>query len=271
MHDEIITGEAVLVEARPAGVMTRVAATLIDIIFYAGVALGLWLVFLRLLFQVNQSQGMTLITVTIVSIVVIAPTTFEVATRGRSPGKYVMGTRVVRDDGGPVAFRHALTRSLVGFVEIYLTAGILAFGTSVANTRSKRVGDYLAGTYVTRVRGSEVRDRPILCPPELAKWAADADLRMLPSTTTLWARTFLARTHTLTPAARASMAQSLAAEVERYVAPRPPAGTHPERFLAAVVATRRDREYATGLARMGAERLAESQTRGLPHGVWDAY
>lgn len=265
--DQIITGEAVIVEARPAGVMTRVAATLIDILFYFAVALLLWVVFIRLTLGMNQAQGTTLAIVTLVSVVVIAPTTFELVTRGRSPGKFVMGTRVVRDDGGPVSFRHSLIRSLVGFVEIYLSAGILAFSTSIANGRSKRIGDFLAGTYVTRVRGTDQRDRPILCPPELERWAADADMRMLPSDTALWARSFLARTHTLTPAARTRMGQALAAEVEQYVAPRPPAGTHPERFLAAVVATRRDREFATGLARL--ERR-NSAPRELPHGIRDA-
>lgn len=271
LYDQIITGEAVVIEARPAGVMTRVLATLIDIAFYVSLAGLLWAVFIRLLITANMAQGMTVAIVTLVGVVVVLPTSFEVTTRGRSPGKYVMGTRVVRDDGGPVAFRHTLIRSLVGFIEIYLTAGILAFYTSVSNPRSKRVGDFLAGTYVTRVRGTEQRDFPILCPPELESWAAAADMRMLPSSTTLWARTFLARTHTLTAAARTSMGQNLAAEVERFVAPRPPAGTHPERFLAAVVATRRDREYAIGVDRKARNADAEHRMGALPHGVLDAY
>ena len=42
------------------------------------------------------------------------PVGIEMLTRGRSAGKALLGLRVVRDDGGPVRFRQALTRGLVG-------------------------------------------------------------------------------------------------------------------------------------------------------------
>ncbi|NKY07564.1 RDD family protein, partial [Cellulomonas hominis] len=55
----------------------------------------------------------------------------------------------------------------------------------------------------------------------------------------------------------------------RYVAPGPPPGTHPEAFLAAVLATRRDRELAASTR--SAARVAHEAVllQRLPHGVPD--
>lgn len=249
----IVTGEAVSLESRPASVMTRALATLIDFAFY-----GLVLVLLALglsgqMARLNSAQAGTVAVVGIALLTVGVPTVVETVTRGRSLGKVVVGTRVVRDDGGPIRFRHALTRWSTGMVELFLTAGLLAFTVSMLGRRSKRLGDMLAGTYVARVRGVEETDYPLLLPPELAAWAANADMAALPDRVSLYARKYLARTATLSPQARSRLALSLAAEVEKYVSPPPPPGTHPERFLAAVLATRRDREYLVALRQRASE------------------
>jgi len=251
--DTIITGEAVSLESRPASVMTRALATLIDVGFYAVALLLLLLALSPQLGRLNSAQANTLVVVGIALLAVGVPTTVETVTRGRSLGKIVLGTRVVRDDGGPIRFRHALTRWSTAMVELFLTAGLLAFTVSMLGRRSKRLGDMLAGTYVARVRGVEEVDLPLLVPPELAAWAATADMAALPDRVSLHARKYLARTATLTPQARQRLGLSLAAEVERYVSPPPPPGTHPERFLAAVLATRRDREYLVALRQRAAE------------------
>ena len=66
-----------------------------------------------------------------------------------------------------------------------------------------------------------------------------------------------------------ALGSQLTSEVQRYVNPLPPAGTHPEAFLAAVLAERRDRELATRL-RAGERDAAESSLlKRLPHGVPD--
>src|SRR5262249_28225926 len=49
----------------------------------------------------------------IVAVVIVwigYPIVFESLSGGRTLGKLVMGLRVIRDDGGPIRFRHALTR-----------------------------------------------------------------------------------------------------------------------------------------------------------------
>jgi RDD domain protein len=150
---------------------------------------------------------------------------------------------VVRDDGGSIRFRHALVRTLLATIEIWLAYGVLASLACIVTRRGKRLGDLLAGTYVVHERSAIQTAPPVLMPPELAGWASQADLRALPGNLALVARTFLQRGSAMRPAPRARLSMQLAAAVEPYVAPPAPEGTHPERFLAAVLAERRDREY----------------------------
>ena len=49
-----------------------------------------------------------------------APIAVETLSHGRSLGKLACGLRVVRDDGGPIRFRHALVRGAIGVVEILM-------------------------------------------------------------------------------------------------------------------------------------------------------
>ena len=92
--------------------------------------------------------------VVFVGVIVGYPLLFETLTNGRTPGKMALGLRVVRDDGGAGRFRHALVRALVGVIEIW-TLPFVAILSSLASTKGKRVGDYLAGTVVVRERVPE--------------------------------------------------------------------------------------------------------------------
>jgi hypothetical protein len=81
-------------------------------------------------------------------------------------------------------------------------------------------------------------------PPPLASWARSADIASLPTGLALAVRQFLGRLPTLDPQARATIGTRLADQVSQYVAPAPPPGTPPEAYLAAVIASRRERDQA---------------------------
>lgn len=265
-----MTSEAVAIESRPASVMTRALATLIDFAFYGTIILLVFLGVADFLMRLNYAQGTTLQVITVAALAVGIPTAVETFTRGRSLGKIIVGTRVVRDDGGPITFRHAITRWSSGMLELVLSAGMIAFVFAMLSPRSKRLGDLMAGTYVARIRGVEEYEYPLIMPPELATWAATADMRSLPDKVSMYARKYLARTSTLTPQVRERLSLSLAAEVEKYVAPRPPSGTHPERFLAAVLVTRRDREFAVALAERENAAAELAALERLPYQIREA-
>jgi len=240
----VITGEAVALEVRAASAGLRILSGLIDYSLYAGGLVMSLLSWNKVsLSPSSEAIVIVLLSLTLLFWVLLLPLTIEVLSRGQSAGRLITGTRVVRDDGGSIRFRHALVRTLLATIEIWLAYGVLASLACIVTRRGKRLGDLLAGTYVVHERSAIQTAPPVLMPPELAGWASQADLRALPGNLALVARTFLQRGSAMRPAPRARLSMQLAAAGEAHVAPPAPEGTHPERFLAAVLAERRDREY----------------------------
>ena len=267
--DGIITGEGVVLDAQPTSAATRVLAALLDLVVLLVVLVVVLIAFSALSTGASEELGRILGVVLFATITVVIPTTVDTLTRGRSLGKLAMGIQIVRDDGGPIVFRQSFVRALVGVGELWLTVGSVALICSIVNPRGKRVGDILAGTYAVRVRGAAKVRTPVVMPPQLAHWARTADVGRLPDGLALSVRQFLGRAGTLHPASRVSLGSQLTSEAQRYVNPMPPAGTHPEAFLAAVLAERRDRELSARL-RAGERDAAESSLLArLPHGVPD--
>jgi uncharacterized RDD family membrane protein YckC len=255
LPEDLVTGEAVVLELRPASFATRALAMALDLAVQFGVYLGL-LVALGLGFDRLDDAALAAAVLTLtVTVLLVLPVTVETLTRGRSLGKLAAGLRVVRDDGGPIRFRQALVRGLAGLVEFYGTSGAVALIVSLTNIRGRRVGDMLAGTYVIRERAGTVRVPPVVMPPDLAAWARGADLGRIPDPLALAARQFLARSSRLHPTSRQRLGTQLAAELGRFVAPAPPQGTHPEAFVAAVLAERRERD----LSRLRADQAAAQE------------
>ncbi len=242
--EDVVTGEGVAVELPVAGTMIRAASGIIDLLVAVAllVAVG-WGVGL-LVADTSVAVATSLGLVGAVAVTVALPATVETLTRGRTLGKLALGLRVVRDDGGPVLARHCITRALVGFVEIWLPPfiGIPALVSSVLSSRSKRLGDVAAGTYVITQRSRMRLLAPPQMPPPLAQWAVAADVAALPAGLTVAVRQFLSRSTTLVPTSREPLGRELLAEVLRYVAPPPPPGFHAEYVLAAVISERRRRD-----------------------------
>lgn len=146
------------------------------------------------------------------SVLVVWPTAWEVATKGRSPGKMALGLRVVTVEGAPIRVRHALVRGLVGLVEIVLTFGILAVAVALGSQRFRRLGDHLAGTVVVRERGAgadRAQPRRFVPPPGWEPWAARLDTTRLTPDDYRLVRSFLLRAASLPVEARARLGRQI--------------------------------------------------------------
>ncbi|MET4059006.1 putative RDD family membrane protein YckC [Arthrobacter sp. UYP6] len=241
----IVTGEAVVLELRPASFAARALSSIIDVIALVVVLIGLLVLFGQTLGEsVDPALGQALILTIVVLVLVAAPVAVETLTRGKSLGRLAMGLRIVRDDGGAVRFRHCLIRGMTAVLEIYLTAGSLAFLVAMFNEKSKRIGDLMAGTYALRERVTAPPPQYVRMPPWLSSWAALADMGRFPDALSRRVSRFLSQAARLSPQARAARASELAVEVSALVSPQPPPGTLAEDFLSAVTAERRDRDYA---------------------------
>jgi uncharacterized RDD family membrane protein YckC len=255
----VVTGEAVQLDLRPATFASRAVSGTIDVLAQIALLIALFVVAARLGGSIDDAAQSAMFLTIVVLVLVGAPVTVETLTRGRTLGKLVMGLRTVRDDGGPIRFRHALVRGLLEFVEVFLLFGVPALFSSLASAQGKRLGDIAAGTYVVRERGAARPAPPAMMPPHLAGWAQYADIARLPDGMALAVRQFLGRAPSLHPGSRAALGTELADAVSRHVAPAPPAGTHPEAFLSAGLAERRRRD----VARLARERAARDHLAGV--------
>ena len=262
--DEVVTGEAVALDVRPASVVLRAAGTIIDWLLYLSLFLVSAIAVTWLIGDAtDDALARALLIAGLVFSILIVPMLVETVTTGRSLGKLVVGARIVRDDGGAIQLRHAFVRALVGVVEIYLTFGGLAVTTALLNARSKRLGDLLAGTYSQHERVARLPGAAPGVPAELSAWAETVDVAPLPDRLSRRVAQFLRQAAKMTPGTRAQLAAALAGEAAPYVSPLPDVPA--EVFLAGVAAVRRDREYAAlMLQRARLERLQPVLT-GRPH------
>jgi uncharacterized RDD family membrane protein YckC len=241
---DMVVGEAVVLELRLAKLASRALALALDLAVQLLLIVVGSFVVIGVVIQVDDALGAALVLAFYVAVVLGYPVAFETLSRGRSLGKLALGLRVVREDGGPIRFRHALVRGLLGIVEFWVTFGAVALITSLASAKGKRVGDFLAGTVVVRERMPLQASPVAAMPPQLVWWAAALDLSQVPDDLALAARQFLARFRDLAPEVRDSMGNRLATAMAAVTTPQPPPGVPAWAFLSAVLAERRRREMA---------------------------
>lgn len=242
---EFTTGEAVAVELPVARIPTRIAAFVLDLILQTVLAILLFtLVLLVLRGDDSNPWFATLTLLSLVTVLVGYPVCWETVLRGATPGKLVLGLRVVRADGGPVDFRHALTRGLTGAIVDFWMLGLfgsIAVASSICSPNARRVGDVLAGTVVVHLRQQPVTPALVVPPAWLTGWSSGLDLTGLPEDLALAIRRYLTRVDTLTPAAQHDIGQALVSAVCTRLRVVAPAGYPPVQILGSVIAERQRR------------------------------
>jgi uncharacterized RDD family membrane protein YckC len=238
----LVTGEAVALDVREAALPSRMLAALVDGAVQL-VALTVLFFVLSLVGAANEAASAAEALLVFVGVGLGYPVLSETLWRGKTVGKTALGLRVVRDDAGPIGFRQAFVRGLIGFVVerpgvTFYSAGVLAM---IFSSRGKRLGDLAAGTIVIQERVTGAQAFYAVMPPPLAAWAQTLDLARLPDDLALSVRSFLARAAQMSEASRADLGNRLAAAVATVTAPPPPPGTPGWAYLTAVLAERRRR------------------------------
>ncbi|GAB3806755.1 RDD family protein [Micromonospora zhanjiangensis] len=242
-------------DLRVARTGSRMLARLIDLVvqvatfwmLITGVGILAVLVGQTGLVELDSAWFDGIVVVVIATVVLGYPVLLESVSGGRTLGKYALGLRVVRDDGGPIRFRQAMTRGLVsaaiewpGLLAPPLT-WLACLWTMTVSPQGKRLGDYAAGTIVVHERTPAVWGWMPPTAPGLAGWASTLDLAGMDDDLALAVRHFLSRQRQLREPARGRLAYRLAAEVAAATRPPPPAGTPHLAYLAAVHAERHRR------------------------------
>ncbi|PZG90591.1 hypothetical protein C1I97_30415 [Streptomyces sp. NTH33] len=256
---ELVTGEAVALELRPARLPSRALAVLLDLLLAVAVYVAVTVAVVAATASLDEAARMALSIATFLLVLVGGPIAVETLSHGRSLGKVACGLRVVRDDGGPIRFRHALVRGAIGVVEILMTFGVIACIASLVSARGRRLGDVFAGTLVVRER---VPAGPTAFVPPPPPWLAGRfsalDLSAVPDGLWLAIRQYLTRMQQLDPQVGWGMAERLAADLASRTGTPAPAGVPPAMYLAAVLQERQTREARRAFGKSPAsERTAD--------------
>ena len=238
----LVTPEGVPLDLPLAGLGSRFVAQVVDLTVQ-GVALGA--LFLALALAAAGTDGSTpswvVVSLVLVLLLLVLwgyPVAFETLWRGRTLGKAAMGLRVVTREGGPVRFRHALVRAVLGIVDFYLTSGAGAVLSVLFTADNQRLGDLAAGTVVVRERTGARMPAPVtfVAPPGLEGYVATLDVAGLSATEYGAIRSFLVRAPGLPPEVRTQLAAAFARPLAARLRPAPPEGTSDEPYLQCIAA-----------------------------------
>lgn len=157
---------------------------------------------------------------------------FELVWNGQTPGKRLLGLRVIRENGYPIRPADAVVRNLVRIVDNIASLGLLVM---LLNGRSRRLGDFAAGTVVVRegTRHTSIT-RLTGAAGDLPAGAA-VPARLRPADATLM-RDFLLQRGTLDRATSGAVARRLGHAIARRYGLEPPAEGEAERYLERLVA-----------------------------------
>lgn len=150
----IDTPELISLEFRVAGIGSRFLALALDSIVqlavYAVIAVIVVLA-TTAIGSVSQSGALWPLAIFVLLIFCLHYgyfAAFEALWNGQTPGKRLVRLRVIRDSGRPITVYDALARNLLRVVDSLPAFYCVGVITALISPRSKRVGDYVAGTVV---------------------------------------------------------------------------------------------------------------------------
>jgi uncharacterized membrane protein SpoIIM required for sporulation/uncharacterized RDD family membrane protein YckC len=155
-HHGVETPEHVDVQFELAGVGSRMAAGLLDLLLLILALLALWIGgtwVVESLVSGPGTRGWLSAGIIILTFCFIWGyfTLFEAVNGGRTPGKQALGIRVVMDTGRSLTTPAAVVRNLVRVIDCYLPIPVApALLSMFLHPSNKRPGDMAAGTIVVR-------------------------------------------------------------------------------------------------------------------------
>ena len=157
---EVRTGESIVIRYELAGLGSRFLAMFIDFTFQIAAAFvvvvgGLILASIlgySVARQLGTSVAIAALAVVLFLIFFGYFIIFETIWNGTTPGKHLIGIRVVRDGGFPLDFMGAVIRNVIRSLEFSLGFYAISAIVVLISNENKRLGDFAAGTIVVRDR-----------------------------------------------------------------------------------------------------------------------
>ncbi len=159
---------------------------------------------------------------------------FEVRRNGQSPGKSLMGLRVMREGGYPITLAHSAIRNILRLVDAlpaFYAVGSLAL---LSNSKRQRLGDLAAGTVVVRQVAEMEQAESLTVTEEDQSAEPIPESAKLPAAVYDITVEFLKRRHLMTQSARRRIARLLAELAIHATGAQLPARRSYEGFLSAL-------------------------------------
>lgn len=137
------TPEGIMIELRPAGLVPRLYAFLIDWMIRLGILYAL-----AIASNVMGGTGIAILLITFFVLEWLYPVAFELSRWGATPGKRVMGLKVVMDSGLPITPAASFTRNLLRVADFMPLLYGFALTSMLIRKDFKRLGDIAAATLV---------------------------------------------------------------------------------------------------------------------------
>lgn len=162
------TPEQIDVDLELAGLGSRFLAIMWDWFWktlFTFVLLVCFVIFLALLGQAALFEHPSKILIALVVAVLYAfwlgyAVYFEVKWNGQTPGKWLVGIRVIQESGAPIDFRAACVRNLLALADMLPISFLLGAILVLVTSRHQRLGDMAAGTLVIRERVVDLGEDP---------------------------------------------------------------------------------------------------------------
>ncbi len=230
-HD-VDTPEQVGLQYSTAGIGTRFIAALIDSVVLV-VLIVLAIILVALLSQALGAiipagslswltNASTAIGIAVVTVIFLGYYVFfDMIWNGSSPGKRVVGLRVVRLGGYPITFVDSITRNIIRAIDFLPFWYIVGIVTMFINPQSRRLGDIVAGTVVIK-EGRSVRLKDLVRDADRALEATPNDMARLdsvPRQERFLIEEFLRRRAQLSFERRRELAADIVARVRPYLDP----------------------------------------------------
>jgi uncharacterized RDD family membrane protein YckC len=145
---------------------------------------------------------------------------FETLWNGQTPGKRLIGIRVVRDGGYPIGFMDSVIRNLIRVIEAAF-AYAPSIVSALLSSENKRLGDLAAGTIVVRDRAFEM--------PHQRSWMSGDDenvqykalpgIELVTDDEFALVERYVSRSHMLEPQAAQAAAARIASTLRQKLGP----------------------------------------------------
>ena len=192
----------------PASPLPRACAWLIDLLIRALVYLAL-----SMLLATAGAAGWGLLLLLVFVLEWFYPVFFELLWQGQTPGKRVLGLRVVSEEAVPVSPSASVLRNLLRAADILPAFYLAGFVTMLVSRRRQRLGDLAAATLVihdSKTAAPQTEPGETALAPDWATDAADRQVLL----------DFLERWPRLSPARRAELAHLACPELSAARAER---------------------------------------------------